>query len=367
VFPVPHGEPLDEFAHIPSNTRPPLVAIAAAALALFLAFRLRHDIAFALSPKTPVEISDARVLANVPLERLPINRYVEVKGRPERESAVILDTKGSWKFNQFFRLRGTRGRVFVRRVADPLPVPLAEHDVFSGRLVRFSELSFAESIGRYFAAHVSGTHFFAPEALVKGLAGAPGGDRVVIDRAGESVTLHAQDRLALDVARPGEYRIELLPERKGDLEKVRAVIRARGGTSGELEGKPAPDASLVFPATIPDAERTATFSALGELGRGVRFRPARDTIEVAVGDLVVAGPDATAITLKAAGQTPTLQRMIAVDRLISVRTRAAVEVPPDAVLLLEGEAPRNEVKSLVVLAFLAAFAAINLLSLRRIR
>ena len=31
---------------------------------------------------------------------------------------------GSWKFTQFFRMRGTGGRVFVRRMADPLPVPL---------------------------------------------------------------------------------------------------------------------------------------------------------------------------------------------------------------------------------------------------
>ena len=37
-------------------------------------------------------------------------------------------------------------------VPDPLPVSLAEQDRFTGRLLRFSDLSFAESISRHFAS-----------------------------------------------------------------------------------------------------------------------------------------------------------------------------------------------------------------------
>jgi hypothetical protein len=356
--PAPHV--VDEFAHIPSRTRPPLVALVATALALFLAVRLRHDIAYALSPSSPVEISDARTLANVPPGSLPLNRHVRLRGRPERESAVVLDTKGSWKFTQFFRLRGTRGRVFVRRVADPLPVPLAERDVFTGRLVRFSELSFADSIAAYFAAHVSGTHFFAPDLLAAGLAH-PGQPLQLVDRAGEAVALHPTDHLALDVARPGQYRIELVPERKADLSKVRAAVSERGATISE-ESDADVRSGAAFTATIPEARTTEIFSKLGELGRGVRFRPARDTLELPISTLSPAEGGKALLIKQAKGDL-----VIPLDRLISVRTRAAVEVPNDAVLLVEGEAPRSEIKSLVALAFLVAFAAVNLLSLRRVR
>jgi hypothetical protein len=354
---------MDEFAHIPSRGRPPIVAIVAAVLALFLAVRLRHDVAYALSASTPIEISDARTLGSAPLSDLPLNRYVRLRGRPERESAVVLDTKGSWKFTQFFRLRGTQGRVFVRRVADPLPVPLAERDVFTGRLVRFSELSFADSIAQYFAAHVSGTHFFAPEALAAALARAQPTTQLV-DRAGETVTLRPTDRLALDVARPEQYRIELLPERRGELARVRTLIGDHGGTITEQpdDKAGAADAGVAFTATIPAARLTETLSALGGLGRGIRFRPARDTLEVPVADLSASPGDKALRVKSAAGE-----RLVPLERLIAARTRAAVEVPEGAVLLVEGEAPSSEIKSLVVLAFLAAFAAVNLLSLRRVR
>jgi hypothetical protein len=56
---------------------------------------------------------------------------------------------------------------------------------------------------------------------------------------------------------------------------------------------------------------------------------------------------------------------VPLDRIASVRTRAKVEIPADAVLLLEAERPRSSLPSLVVLAFLLAFAAVNLLGLRR--
>ena len=44
----------DEFAHIPSRgARPPIVALLAVALAVFLAVRLRHDVALRVLVQTP--------------------------------------------------------------------------------------------------------------------------------------------------------------------------------------------------------------------------------------------------------------------------------------------------------------------------
>ena len=43
--------------------------------------------------------------------------------------------------------------------------------MFEGRLTRVDDLPYAAAIRAYFAKHVSATHFFAPEALLRALAG----------------------------------------------------------------------------------------------------------------------------------------------------------------------------------------------------
>jgi len=94
---------VDEFAHIPSpRTRHPVLAAAAAALAFFLVFHIRAEVRYALSPSAPVELGDARTAfspAGLPAVAEVANRYVRVRGTPDRESALELDTKGSWVFS----------------------------------------------------------------------------------------------------------------------------------------------------------------------------------------------------------------------------------------------------------------------------
>jgi hypothetical protein len=349
----------DEFAHIPSaRSRPPVVALAAVALAVFLGFRLRHDVSYALSPARPRDLGAAAQLTSPGIERALVNRYVTLEGLPERESAVILDTHGSWKFTQLFRLRGTGGRVFVRRQGDPLPVALAERDRFSGRLLRFSELSFSQSIGRHFAARVSATHFFRPADLAAALTAGRATPPTLNDVAGERVTLGAGDRLHIDVSRPGEYRVELLRERFPDRARAEQRVAAAGA---RLVAAGAPDTRLrwVFQVAVPDADRDRLLSALAAIDRGVGLRPARDTLEVAVADL---GAAPGGLTVARAGAAP---QIVPLDRVASLRTRAPIAVPPDALILLEGETPRQSWKALVILAFLASFAVVNLLGLRR--
>jgi hypothetical protein len=360
-FTEPTASPLgpdgpDEFAHIPSRRRPPVVALAATALAVFLAVRLRHDVGYALSPKTPVEVGDARGLGTRPLDDLPLNRYVRLRGQPERESAVVLDSRGAWKFTQFFRLRGTSGRVFVRRAADPLPLALAERDVFAGRLVKFGDLSFADSITSHFAARVTATHFFAPRALGAALAAGP--PLQLSDRAGDAVTLAAGDRLSLDVARPGQYLIEVPRERAADLPRLKKLVTDDGGTiAGETES---PEL-IALTATVPEAARDRVLSDIGQLGRTIRFRPARETLELRVSALAAAD---AGVRVQVSGDDRGT-RVVPYDQILAVRTAAAVEVPKDALLLIEGEVPADETKSLLFLAFLSAFAVINLFGLRR--
>jgi hypothetical protein len=350
----------DEFAHIPSRARPPVVALVAAGLALFLGVRLRHDVRYALSSSQPIEIGDAAALATRAADAVPLNRLVRLHGQPERESAVVLDARGSWTFTQFFRMRGTNGRVFVRRLADPLPVPLAEHDVFVGRLVEFGALSFAESIAHHFATHVSATHFFAPATLAAALAAGPAPWRLA-DRAGDQVTLTATDQLALDIARPDHYLIDVARDHIAEVARIKTLLAADGGAI--VQQIDAPD-HVSITATIPAPARDRVLSAIGQQNRGVHFRAARQSMELPVSRLRPA-PGGLQLTGDPAGTGAAGEHLLRFEDLIAVRTRATIQIPPDALLLLEGEVPRDETKALVFLAFLAAFAVVNLLGLRK--
>jgi len=349
----PSGPPPDEFAGIPSRaSRHPVIAGAAVLLAGYLTFQIRDDVRYALSPGTAIELGDARGLTNA--ASVPGNRYVRLSGRADRESALILDTQGSWSFTQFFRLLGTEDRVFVKRSADPLPVELAEHDVFTGRLVPFKDLSFQESIRRHFASNVSATHFFVPAALEAVLG--QGASVSLTDRAGQKVTLAADDQLTIDTASPGDLRIELPADRWPDLAKAKAAVVDQGGQVVSADTTVLHRQAIV--ARFPDARREAALAALSDLDRRVLIGPARTTVRVRLQDLrttpaglVARPPGAAEVTLPR-------------EQIVAVRSVAAVRIPEGAWLLLEGDQPRDHVRSVVMAVFLVAFALVNLFALR---
>ena len=343
---MPQGEDLpDEFAHIPGRgNRPPIVALMAVALAVFLGVRLRHDVRYAFSSTVPADLGQTSSLAVQRLDALPLNRYVSISGTPERESAVILDTRGSWKFSQFFRLRDSGGRVFVKRVADPLPVSLAERDRFTGRLLRFSELSFADSIARHFASDVAATQFFRPEEL----------------SGPKRANLSPSAKLFVDVLRPGQYRVQLPRTRFADPAAGRRALEGQGARVLQevpaSQGRGDPD-RLLLEIEVPESSRDRVLSGIGDLDRSIRLRPSRETLEVTASQVSFADGN-----LVIAGAQP---RSVPSALVASVRTRGTLQIPADAVLLIEGERPRDSWPSLVVLAFLLAFALVNLLGLRR--
>src|SRR6185369_3588671 len=95
----PAATEADEFAAIPRpRTRHPLLAVGAAALALFLVVKMRADITYALSPSTPDDIGDVRAAVASERGRRVLtegtNRLVRISGTPDRESALKVDTKG---------------------------------------------------------------------------------------------------------------------------------------------------------------------------------------------------------------------------------------------------------------------------------
>lgn len=356
----PRPEP-DEFAGIaPRRSRHPVIAAAAVALAAFLVFQVRADLIYALSSTAPQDLGDARALATQAAagKTLPVNRYVRLAGVPDRESAVILDTQGSWQFSQFFRLLGTQSRLFVRRAPDPLPYERAERDLFVGRLVRLEDLPFAKSIRQHFAEHVSATHFFSPATFHRAM-GTKEDPVPLVDRAGEKVLLAPTDELVIDSARPGEIRIELPRQRFADAAKARAAVEAQGATVIEAPPPPLGALAHVIVARFGDDQREQGLSALGDLDRRVRIAPARRSVKAKLAN-IGAVPDA--ITVSTGSGEPS---HLPIGDVLTVRTVAPVHMATPAFIIMEGDRPRDHIKTLVIVALLIGFALVNLLALRR--
>jgi hypothetical protein len=353
------GAPADEFANIPSSRRRhPVLALAAAALALFLLYQIHEDLLFALSHAGPTDLGDARTVADQPIAKLPLNQVVRISGTADRESGVTIDTAGSWKFTQFFRLLGTRSRVFVSRVPDPIPVEQAEKDVFVGRLLRFRDLSFADAIRKHFASRVTATPFFGPAAVKDKVAGAPGGPLLMTDLLGEKVALAASDELFIDVARPADVQVDLPRTKFRDVAAARTAVESHGATVLEDATRPGDDKYLSLIVTFPADKRDQDMSAVSDLDPHIRYRPVRTTYTVKVADL---SSGKEGLVVKVGGQSQELR----LEQVLAIRTAATVQIPEDALIVREGDRPAEHYKTIIVAVFLLGFATLNLLALRR--
>jgi len=380
---------VDEFAHIPqSRGRHPLVALAGALLAFFLVFHSRHELRYALLSGQPLELGSARETfggGKIPSDLE--NRYVRTSGLPDRESALELDTKGSWVFSQFFRVLGTGDRLFIHRRESPLPAARAEADVFEGRLIRVDDLPFAAAIRRYFATHVAATHFFAPEVFARAVgAHRAGATLAVVDRSGDGVSLAEGETVAIDVLEPDEVRIGLPRARFSTEADARTALTSRGGEivkdlgtikatpsaavpeSGPLSSTPEPPERWTFLVKFPAGVRQAALDALGNLDRVVEIRDARQTIEVKVADVSAAG-DLPAGDLPPGdliirpGQGPA--RHLPASVIAAIHTMSPVVIPDDAYLLVEGETPREHLPTIFLGLVLVMFGAVNLVGFAR--
>jgi hypothetical protein len=382
-----------EFAALPkARTRHPALAIAAAALALFLVAKMRDDIAFALSPRAAPDLGEARALFASERGRQAladgVNRLVVIRGTPDRESALHVDTKGSWTFTQLCRILGTDSRLFVHRREDPLPAFRAERDAFEGRLIRFSDLSFADSIHSYFAGHVTATHFFRAADVRRAaatLAGAaPGGGGASAsaagpielgDLAGDKVALGPNDVLAVDMGRPGEIEVLLPATRFPGAAAARAALTQRGAEVLR-PGRDLPERQS-WVIAVPAEGRDRLLDAVGNIDREGEIREVRETVKVRLADLVptdALGAGTGAGLAVRGGATPQgdagnggsgAAAARPLTNIRSIRTLASVQIPPDAYLIVEADYPRDHLPKLAIAAVLLVFAAVNLVALVR--
>lgn len=356
----------DEFADIPNpRARPPALAIAAALLALFLVVKMHRDLTFFLSSAQPADLGDARALmANdrgAAVLADGVNRIVRLHGTPDRESALQVDTKGSWTFTELFRLLGTQSRVFVHRREDPLPGFRAEADVFEGRLVRFSDLPFEEAIRGYFANHVSATHFFKPEDLSRLVKTRPDATSTVSlpNLAGDTVTLGPNDILAFELVHQDEVEVGLPSARFANPEVARSALVAHGAQVLR-PGRTVADRQNWIVAVTP-ATRDKLMNDLAAIDYQSDLRDVRETVKARVANLAAEGP----LVVVRGGEGADAGKARPLVGLDTVRTLATVQIPPNAYLIVEAETPHEHASDAAIAVVLIAFASVNIVGLAR--
>jgi hypothetical protein len=177
--------------------------------------------------------------------------------------------------------------------------------------------------------------------------------------AGDEVKLSPADLVAIDVKRPDEVVVALPREKFQDEAAARIEIEKHGGA---VIGPPEPAAAYgpaaeryTFVTRFPPERRQQALGALGDLDRKVEIRENRHSQKARLSDLT-----ATAGTLSIQGQTA-----IALPSISAVKTLAAVQIPDDAYLLIEGEVPRDHFHTVIASALLMLFGVVNLIGLRQ--
>ena len=226
-----------------ARSRHPLITLAGAALAFFLVFYGWRDLRYALSSGAPLELGAAAALfSNDKATADLANRYVRVAGVPDRESALELDTKGSWVFSQLFRVLGTGDRLFVHRMQNPLPAARAEADVFEGRLIRDRRAALRRGHPRLFRQARDGDALLRDRRAARGADRARAGRAAVDRRSGRrQVALAADEALAIEVVKPERCRSACRTARFPTEDAARAAIDAPR-RRGDRDAGPGEDA-----------------------------------------------------------------------------------------------------------------------------
>ena len=315
------------------------------------------------------------------------NRYVRVTGLPDRESALQIDTKGSWVFSQLFRVLGTGDRLFLHRRESPLPAALAEADVFEGRLIRVDDLPFAASIRSYFSTPRGG-HALLRARRARARAGrsaSPGRRWRWSTPAAITVALDERETIAIDVTQPDEVRIGLPRDRfateDDGARRARLARRAGGDALGADQGQAAAcgarggtavvdaraDAALDLRGEVPGDRRrrrrsTPSGTSIRTSRSATRARPSRSSWRMSPAP-TRRPPGATAalVVRPGAGAAAPARR----PPIAAIHTMAPVVIPDDAYLLVEGDRPREHAPTVLIALILVMFGAVNLVGLFR--
>lgn len=324
----------------PESSKPrPLIAATVIALGALVVMRLARDLPYAMSDRKPLTI-------DVTTKPLPDDKFVSLRGLPDRRNALYLSPKGSKSTQLFFRMLGSDSRLFVRAASSTTKVDPVEE--WQGRLRRFDSLPYADTLRDFYKTRVVARLYLELEPLFANLGASPIKLNGLKDRTGRAADVTVDTEVELNVVFQDQLRI-LLPRNKYPTEDDAKHEVERLGLSpiGLAEQDPYHFVMLI---PSPVAERNALMQKLEPTQLAVRLRDLRTKVKL--GQLLVTGAGAERqlqvpadlglfYTTTAEGKLQRTTRL-PIASVTAVSLDEPVVIPDDAVVLLEDETPASQ-------------------------
>lgn len=367
---------------VPLPRRHPGVALAVLVVCGLLLFRLRTELRYALQANEPQDLGQVGLALKGAQLAASVDGYVALSGIPDHRNALAFDPKGGRPRQHVFRLLGTGSRVLVTA---PAAGPAPHRDRWSGRLRRFDELSFFDTVRSAWAA----TQVLRALDLGKLRGMAPGALPVPLntsDRAGEPLSITGQQDLLVDVLFPDDVRVLLSKEKVPSLADADHEVERFGLPHGPgVETKDGYGYVLRLPASGPERQRVlAQIDAQGVWlwHRVETYRVPAGAVQVTPAGLLLPGPDAlpqpvryrlptvpaVADATKPAAPAPTPvlllpqkdpATLILWEQLEAVQIHEPMNIAADALVLVHGETPKSVFWTLPMAGLLLLCALFN--------
>ena len=339
VTPAPPAD-ADEFAGIEPapRRRSPILALSIIALAAFTVFHLRHDLRYALSPRTVVPLAALEGQG-----ASAAGRYVEVAGVPDRHDSLFIEPRGDKARESFFRLLDTDPPVFVR--ARDTSMGNALTSSWKGRLQPFGQVGWAASIHEYYER----TPQLALRAIDLASLRAHLADHAVplSDRRGHAMALDDKTEVVV-VDKPSEYALylsrEKFPKKDDATRELARVLASRPSTPAPTAGEDTPDSFVFYLPFEKDPRQQNELMALLQR-EDVELEAHARTHRAPLGTLAVSDWDAVS----------------------EIHVEEPLAFNGNALVLTEGESPAAFTWALLVAALMVVLAAWNVWYLLRPR
>lgn len=344
-------------------------------VAALLLYRLRADLHYAVQSSTARDLSAAvTALKSGELHR-SVEQYVAFAGFPDHRNGLAFDPKGSRARVQVFRVLGSGSRILVAAPALSGP-PYANS--WSGRLRRFDDLQYAEAL----RAAWQQTQVLRALDLTK-LRSLPTGALPApldtTDRSSEPVRVSGQQDLLIDVLFDDDLRVLLSKEKfPSETDACHEVERLGLAHGPGVETKDGYGYVLRLPPKGPERQRVlAQIDAQGIWlwHRIETYRVPASAVQVTPAGLALPGPDALPQPVRyteqqqpdavaAAGPRQLVAQkdpttLLLWEQVQAVQVSEPLSVPADALILIEGEAPRALAWTLPLAVLLLLFMAFN--------
>lgn len=318
----------------------PILALCVLALSLHLLVGLGADFAYSMGDAAARPVGTAAAL--LAEAHPPANRYITVDAALDfRAPARLWAREG--KGHRLAPVLGTGGRLWVHEDKDALGMTPSDEGRFTGRLRRVDDLPFAAALRQYVASVPPQPRIVFPEAFAAGMP--------ATDVAGEPLALAPDTRVAVDETTDTVLVTFVQTEAVVDDGSARRALAAAGLPAPLAPGETALGAWTYEIPGVP-ADVLAKLHAAHIFGAAVDPKLVRR--EGARHDLTV---DAAGLTLA--------ERSVPWARVQRVTFFVAQAVPPDAWVVLDGEAPGSLWYVPPLFIALAALGAVMLWALVR--